>query len=82
LRHHPDCGWKRNKEKGAEIYFEFRTFGIDLLAKGIGKISDLGSIIHSTVKIKKHSVQESDQEIPNCENTGAKLRDFVILLLR
>lgn len=39
-------------KKRAEIYFEFMTFGIDLLAKGISKISDLGSIIHSTVKIK------------------------------
>jgi len=46
-------------KKRAEIYFEFMTFGIDLLAKGISKISDLGSIIHSTVKIKKYSAQES-----------------------
>jgi len=44
-------------KKRAEIYFEFMTFGIDLLAKGISKISDLGSIIHSTVKIKKYSAQ-------------------------
>jgi len=65
-------------KKRAEIYFEFMTFGIDLLAKGISRISDLGSIIHSTVKIKKYSAQDSDQEIPNCENTS-EWRDFVIL---